>query len=77
MMQDFLSNNRLELIERCKIKVAQRPKRSATEEQLAHGIPLFIAQLTRTLKAEEGHRDRDSLRISGAAGGDGLGSFAK
>jgi signal transduction histidine kinase len=69
-MHQFLINNRDELIARCKHKVAQRPHRAATDEQLDHGIPLFLDQLTRTLGAEEDGRPADSLRISGAAGGD-------
>jgi signal transduction histidine kinase len=69
-MHEFLTNNRDELISRCKAKVSQRPHRAATEAQLRNGIPLFLDQLTCTLKAEsEGNQD-DSLRISGAAGGD-------
>jgi signal transduction histidine kinase len=69
-MHHFLLNNREELIARCKHKVAQRPRRAATAQQLEHGIPLFLDQLIRTLEAEEGGRAGDSLRISGAAGGD-------
>jgi signal transduction histidine kinase len=65
----FLKNNRDELIERCKAKVAQRPRRAATTDQLKNGVPLFLTQLTKTLQAEkEGHAG-DSLRISGASGG--------
>jgi signal transduction histidine kinase len=68
-MHAFLSNNRDELIARCKAKVAQRPRRAATAEQLANGVPLFLEQLTRTLEAEvQGDVDK-SLRISGASGG--------
>ena len=52
-MHAFLLNNRNELIDRCKVKVAERPKRAATHQQLANGIPLFLEQLTRTLEAEE------------------------
>jgi len=69
-MHAFLSNNRAELIARCKAKVAQRPKRAATAEQLANGVPLFLAQLTKTLEAEEAGDTGESLRISGASGGD-------
>lgn len=69
-MHAFLSNNRDELIARCKAKVAQRPKRAATAEQLANGVPLFLEQLTKTLEAEEQGDAGKSLRISGAAGGD-------
>ncbi len=69
-MHVFLSNHREELITRCKTKVAQRPHRSATAHQLANGIPMFLEQLTRTLRVEEeGHRD-EGARISGPAGGD-------
>ena len=69
-MHKFLSNNRAELIARCKTKVAQRPRRAATEAQLANGIPLFLDQLMRTLEAQEEGDVGESFRISGAAGGD-------
>ncbi len=68
-MHDFLNHNRDELIERCKAKVALRPLHVATPEQLKNGIPLFLEQLTNTLEAESDGDARDSLRISGAAGG--------
>lgn len=69
-MHRFLSNNRAELIARCKFKVAQRPLRAATESQLAHGVPMFLDQLTRTL-ATEAVDDIDlSVAISGPTGGD-------
>jgi hypothetical protein len=42
MMHAFLTNNRSELIGRCKAKVAARPKRAASEGQLANGIPMFL-----------------------------------
>ena len=66
----FLVNNREDLIARCKHKVAQRPRRAATLQQLEYGIPLFIDQLARTLEAEEAGEVAVSMRISGAAGGD-------
>ncbi|MDB5911428.1 MAG: histidine kinase [Ramlibacter sp.] len=69
-MHRFLINNRDELIARCKHKVAQRPRRSATAEQLEHGIPLFLDQLARTLEAEQQGLPAASMRISGASGGD-------
>lgn len=71
MMHTFIANNRAELLARCKEKVARRPHRAATEAQLSNGIPLFLEQLQRTLEAEEGEdHEGESLRISGAAGGD-------
>lgn len=71
-MYQFLINNRDELIARCKHKVAQRPQRAATDQQLVHGIPIFIEQLTRTLEAEERGACVEGAKISGAAGGDGV-----
>ena len=67
-MHKFLSHNREELIARCKAKVAQRPRRDATEAQLANGVPLFLEQLMRTLEAQKDGDLGESLRISGAAG---------
>ena len=69
-MHEFLRNNRDELIARCKYKVSKRPQRAATEQQLANGVPLFLDQLTRTLKAEEANEGGESMRISGPSGGD-------
>lgn len=69
-MHRFLYNHRDELIERCKAKVAQRPRRAATAEQLANGVPIFLDQLMRTLQAQENGEVDESFRISGAAGGD-------
>lgn len=68
-MHEFLIHNRDELIRRCKAKVAQRPLRAATADQLRNGVPLFLDQLTQTLRAEKDGFPGDSLRISGAAGG--------
>ena len=72
MMHTFLANNRTELIERCTAKVAARPYRAATRQQLADGVPKFLDQLTRTLAAEERGRMDESLEISGSSGGDAL-----
>jgi len=69
-MHKFLSNNRQELIARCKAKVARRPRRAATAAQLANGVPLFLDQVTRALEAQVDGDVGESFRISGAAGGD-------
>ncbi|WP_431113328.1 hypothetical protein [Variovorax paradoxus] len=71
-MHRFLANNRDELIARCKAKVARRPLRGASEKQLAHGVPMFLDQLTRTLAAEEDDEGNVTIAISGPAGGDSL-----
>ncbi len=70
MMSHFLATNRDDLIARCKAKVARRPRRAATPEQLTNGIPIFLKQLERTLEAEEDGQSEKSLKISGASGGD-------
>ena len=70
MMHDFLQENRGELISRCKTKVMQRTKRLATAEQLENGVPLFLAQLIRTLRAEKAGEAVEGERISGPSGGD-------
>ncbi len=69
VMYRFLLANRDDLIERCKAKVALRPRRAATEDQLAHGVPMFIDQLTRTLAAENKDDAQLSIDISGPSGG--------
>ena len=69
MMHKFLTENRGELIERCRMKVAQRPSPRATEEELDHGITLFLDQIIKTLKAEEADRNVESREVSGPSGG--------
>jgi signal transduction histidine kinase len=70
MMHSFLTNNRDELARRCRVKVAARAGRSATELQLKDGIPLFLSQLIRTLEIERTQTPFDSLHISGPADGE-------
>lgn len=72
MMHDFLTNNRDELAQRCRVKVGERVGRSATEAQLKDGIPLFLDQLIRTLRVEQTHTPFESRRISGPSGGAAL-----
>jgi signal transduction histidine kinase len=53
MLNHFLEANRAALIERCRAKVALRPVPHAMQVELAHGIPVFLAQLIETLRADE------------------------
>jgi signal transduction histidine kinase len=69
MMYDFLANNADDLVRRCIDKVAMRPQRHASEQQLRNGTPMFLKQLTRTLRAEEKNDLAESMVISGASGG--------
>ncbi|HWL93406.1 MAG TPA: HAMP domain-containing sensor histidine kinase [Phycisphaerae bacterium] len=69
MMHEFLTENRGELIERCRMKVAKRPVPKAAKEELEHGITLFLDQIIKTLKAEEASEPGESHRMSGPSGG--------
>jgi signal transduction histidine kinase len=69
MMHIFLANNRDALIERCRAKVAQRPAREASVEQLQNGVPLFLDQIIRTLRIEQTSQPMDSRKVSGPSGG--------
>jgi len=71
VLHTFLSAHRVELIERCRLKVAQRPAPKASAAELEHGIPLFLDQLVRTLRSEEAADHACSLVLSGPSGGGG------
>ena len=49
MLQDFIANNRGEIISRCKAHSRAHGPRS-TDEELEHGVPIFLAQLIATLR---------------------------
>jgi len=69
MLHDFLIANRQELIDRCRSKVAQRSSSDVAAEEWADGIPLFLAQLTKTLEIEQTNRPMRSRKVSGPSGG--------
>jgi signal transduction histidine kinase len=69
MMHAFLAHNRSELIERCKVKVAKRPWREATDQQLNNGVPIFLDQLIKTLRVEQTPWPLEGEEVSGRAGG--------
>lgn len=69
MLHEFLSANRAELIERCALKVVQRPMPKPTDAELAHGIPLFLDQLVKTLRMERMAEPMKSREVSGPSGG--------
>ena len=58
MLREFLSENREELIERCRFKVTMRRAPRATPRELSHGVPLFLNQLMevfpRAVRLEDG-----------------------
>ena len=52
MLYDFLTANRAQLIEACRVRVATRRAPRATPKELEHGVPLFLDQLTGMLEEE-------------------------
>ncbi len=71
MLHEFLTANRLELIDRCRVKVGRRSAPKATDHELAHGIPQFLDQLIKTLLVEQTLEPMRSREVSGASGGGG------
>jgi hypothetical protein len=53
MLHEFLTANRDDLIARCGAKVAQRRESPEMPPASAHGVPLFLQQLTDTLRREQ------------------------
>jgi hypothetical protein len=53
MLHEFLTSNRVDLIARCREKVAKRINRSENSSAAAHGVPLFLHQLADTLRIEQ------------------------
>ena len=52
MLHEFLTNHRVELIARCRAKVAKRAH-CATAQQLQNGVPMLLEQLVHTLRSEQ------------------------
>jgi signal transduction histidine kinase len=69
MLHEFLTSNRADLIERCRLKVALRSAPRVTQAELTYGIPLFLDQLIKTLQVEQTSEPMESRRVSGPAGG--------
>ena len=69
VLHEFLTTNRAELIERCRLKVAKRLVPNAAHADLAHGIPRFLDQLIKTLQVEQTAQPMLSRKVSGPSGG--------
>jgi signal transduction histidine kinase len=52
MLHEFLTENRNELVKRCRARVAKRAAPSPTATELEYGIPLFLEQLIDMLRKE-------------------------
>jgi signal transduction histidine kinase len=53
MLHEFLTLHRDEIIALTRKKVASRTAPRPTEEELEHGVPLFLSQLAETLRREQ------------------------
>lgn len=69
MLHEFLTTNRVDLIQRCSLKVAKRVAPEVGTVELNHGIPRFLDQLIKTLQVEQTSEPLRSLKISGPSGG--------
>jgi signal transduction histidine kinase len=65
MLHEFLTENRQELISRCRARVAMRPVPAPTTIELEHGVPMFLDQLIVTLRKELGGPIDDRFRPGG------------
>ena len=77
MLNEFLMANRTLLIDRCRLMVIGRSEAKATEHELAHGIPIFLDQLIKTLKCEQSARPLESRSLSGASPGGAVSEIGK
>jgi hypothetical protein len=65
MLHLFLSANRTEIINRCKLSAAKRPAPKTARSHLEFGIPLFLDQVIETLEADAATKAALSIKISG------------
>ena len=71
MLHEFLTANRDDLVDRCRLKVAQRRAPKPTDAELEFGIPHFLDQLIKTLRVERTVEPLRSRDVSGESGGEG------
>ncbi|HET9865651.1 MAG TPA: hypothetical protein VFQ06_00055, partial [Nitrospira sp.] len=69
MLHEFLTTNKADLIERCRLKVAKRLAPKVAGNDLAHGIPRFLDQVIKTLQVEQTSEPMRSRKVSGPSGG--------
>jgi hypothetical protein len=59
VLHEFITENRMEIIARCRARIASRPAPRATDAELEHGVPLFLDQLADTLQLAMGVSNPD------------------
>jgi hypothetical protein len=67
MLHDFIKTNRTVLIDQCRAMRASRSEPKPTDNDLTHGIPMFLDQLIETLTIE-----RASEQVRGSAAADSV-----
>ena len=67
MFHEFLTLHRDEILARTRAKVALRQAPRATAAELEHGVPLFLSQLTETLRRERETPARPSGEMAQSA----------
>jgi signal transduction histidine kinase len=70
MLQDFVAENRLQIISRCKANSSTTLEVRSTDEEFEHGVPLFLSQLERTLR--HGRPSVPEVESAGARHGEEL-----
>jgi signal transduction histidine kinase len=69
VLHEFLTTNKADLVERCRLKVAKRLAPKVAGKASVHGIPRFLDQLIKTLEVEQTADPMRSRRVSGPSGG--------
>jgi signal transduction histidine kinase len=69
MLHTFLTENRAELIDRCRLKVTERRASKTNNLPLKFGIPEFLDQVIKTLEVEQTAEPLLSRSISGPGDG--------
>src|SRR6476469_7061447 len=74
MLHAFLASHRAQLIDRCRLKVAERPAHPLAYPNGEQGVARFLDQVIRTLQGEPTSTPMYSRTISGASGGSDSGA---
>jgi signal transduction histidine kinase len=74
MLRSFIVEYRHEILARARMRVAQRRVPVATEDEVNHGLPVFLHQLCESLRRASDHEGVDHSEIRRSAGehGDAL-----
>src|SRR5215213_8432540 len=67
MLYEFITTYRDAIITRSREKLTARPWPTASEQELENGVPLFLTQLSETLRAESTGTDHSPLAIGSGA----------